>query len=73
MEFYKVREQIETFAETLCEISDAPASSLPKKVIDWITNVYIDDYLDDEEERQPEYTDFLKGVCDYLQEECQEK
>lgn len=70
MDFEKVREAVEDYASEICSDVNAPASHLPERVVDWIAQAFIDDYLDEGEERLPDYNDVLKGMCDYLQEEC---
>lgn len=70
MDFEKIRETVDELADDICMEADAPASGLPENVIDWITQTFMDDYLEEGEERLPEKHDVLKGMCDYLQEEC---
>lgn len=73
MNFEKVRETVEDYAAGICSDVNAPASHLPERVVDWITQAFMDDYLDEGEERLPDYNDVLKGMCDYLQEDCFEE
>lgn len=72
MDFKKVREAVEDYTSGICSDVNAPASHLPERVVDWIAQAFIDDYLDEGDERLPDYNDVLKGMCDYLQEECSE-
>ena len=72
MNFEIVREAVEKYAAGICSDVNAPASHLPERVVDWIAQAFINDYLDEGEERLPDYNDVLKGMCDYLQEECSE-
>lgn len=72
MDFEQVREAVEDYTSGICSEVYAPASHLPERVVDWIAQAFIDDYLDEGEERLPDYNDVLKGICDYLQEECSE-
>ena len=73
MNFEKVRETVEDYAAGICSDVNAPASHLPERVVDWIAQAFMNDYLDEGEERLPDYNDVLKGMCDYLQEECSEE
>ena len=73
MNFEKVREAVEDYTSGICSDVNAPASHLPERVVDWIAQAFVDDYLDEGEERLPDYNDVLKGMCDYLQEECSEE
>ena len=73
MNFEKIRETVEDYTSGICFDANAPASHLPERVVDWITQAFMDDYLDEGEERLPDYNDVLKGMCDYLQEECSEE
>ena len=73
MNFEIVREAVEKYAAGICSDVNAPASHLPERVVDWIAQAFINDYLDEGEERLPDYNDVLKGMCDYLQEECSEE
>ena len=61
---------VEEISAGICSDVNAPASHLPEKVVDWITETFISDYLEKGENRLPEVNDVLKGICDYLQEEC---
>lgn len=65
-----VYEEVDNYSRQICFECNAPATGLPEKVLDWITNVFIDDYLDENEDRLPDKYDVLKGMCDYLQENC---
>ena len=65
-----VYEAVDNHSRQICFECSAPASGLPEKVLDWITNAFIDDYLDENEDRLPDRYDVLKGMCDYLQENC---
>lgn len=73
MNFEKIREVVEYYTARICSDVNAPASHLPERVVDWIAQAFMDDYLDEGEERLPDYNDILKGMCDYLQEECSEE
>lgn len=73
MNFEIVREAVEDYTSGICSDVNAPASHLPERVVDWIAQAFINDYLDEGEERLPDYDDVLKGMCDYLQEECSEE
>lgn len=66
----QVYEIVDGHARQICFEANAPATTLPEKVLDWITDVFIDDYLDENEDRLPDKYDVLKGMCDYLQENC---
>lgn len=72
MDFEKVREKVEEYTSNICSDVTAPASHLPERVVDWIAQAFIDDYLDDDEDMVPDYNAVLRGMCDYLQEECSE-
>lgn len=69
-DFYRIRAVVEDLASDICVRVDAPATHLPEKVVDWIAQAFLDDYLDKGETRLPESDDVLKGMCDYLQEGC---
>ena len=66
----EIRTAVEEISAGICSDANAPASHLPEKVVDWITETFISDYLEEGENRLPEVNDVLKGMCDYLQEEC---
>lgn len=66
----EIRTAVEEISAGICSDVNAPASHLPEKVVDWITETFISDYLEKGENRLPEVNDVLKGICDYLQEEC---
>lgn len=66
----EIRAAVEEISAGICSDVNAPASHLPEKVVDWITETFISDYLEKGENRLPEVNDVLKGICDYLQEEC---
>ena len=66
----QIYEIVDGHARQICFEANAPTITLPEKVLDWITDVFIDDYLDVDEDRAPDKWDVLKGICDYLQENC---
>lgn len=66
----EIYEIVDMHSRQICFEANAPATGLPDKVLDWITDVFIDDYTDEDEDRVPDKWDVLKGMCDYLQENC---
>ena len=69
MERQIIREEVDRLARLLCHSYSVHSICLPDKIIDWITDVFMDDYLDEGEDRLPIMDDVIKGICDYLIEE----
>lgn len=65
----QIRMEIEEIASQICMINSADATCLPEKVIDWMTNRFIEDYEDEDVERLPDDSFVMKQMCNYLQEE----
>lgn len=66
----EIYEAVDNHSKQICFEVNASATGLPEKVLDWITDVFMDDYLEKDEKRIPDRYDVLKGMCNYLQEEC---
>ena len=69
MDRQMIYEEIDEIAREICVRYSVHSIALPDKVLDWITDVFMDDYLDTDENRLPNTEDVIKGICNYLIEE----